>query len=281
MGSVPRVTDATPTEPAPDAGPDPLGGRSVDGLVAVVTGAASGMGRATAELLAHMGATVALLDRSEAGLAEAVTACRAVTAHAEHTVSSWTLDVTDRAAVAAVVGDVAATFGRIDVLVNCAGLSVGLPLDAPTFEEAWDLTLAVDLTGYALVARACLPHLLATGRGRIVNVASTEGLGATPGLAPYTAAKHGVIGLTRSLAVELGRRGITVNCVCPGPIHTGMTSPIPDEAKDRFARKRVPIGRYGDAHEVAHAIVSLVLPAMSYVNGAVLVVDGGMTSQNT
>ena len=281
MGSVPRVTDPTPTEPAPDAGPDPLGGRSVDGLVAVVTGAASGMGRATAELLAHMGATVALLDRSEAGLAEAVTACRAVTAHAEHTVSSWTLDVTDRAAVGAVVADVAATFGRIDVLVNCAGLSVGLPLDAPTFEEAWDLTLAVDLTGYALVARACLPHLLATGRGRIVNVASTEGLGATPGLAPYTAAKHGVIGLTRSLAVELGRRGITVNCVCPGPIHTGMTSPIPDEAKDRFARKRVPVGRYGDAHEVAHAIVSLVLPAMSYVNGAVLVVDGGMTSQNT
>jgi 3-oxoacyl-[acyl-carrier protein] reductase len=271
------VTDAPRTEPTTD----PLGGRSVDGLVALVTGAASGMGRATAELLAHMGATVALADRSEAGLAEAASACQGLTPHGDGAVRTWTLDVTDRPAVAEAVDGVAGAFGRIDVLVNCAGLSVGLPLDAPAFEDAWDLTLAVDLTGYALVARACLPHLLATGRGRIVNVASTEGLGATPGLSPYTAAKHGVIGLTRSLAVELGRRGITVNCVCPGPIHTGMTSPIPDEAKDRFARKRVPVGRYGDPHEVAHAIVSLVLPAMSYVNGAVLVVDGGMTSQNT
>jgi len=246
----------------------------------VVTGAASGMGRATAVLLARMGASVALVDRSEEALAETATSCVGVTPHGPASVRTWVLDVTDRAEVAATVADIAEAFGGIDVLANCAGVSVGLPLDAPTFEDAWDLTLAVDLTGYALVARACLPHLLARGRGRIVNVASTEGLGATPGLSPYTAAKHGVIGLTRSLAVELGRKGITVNCVCPGPIHTGMTSPIPDEAKDRFARRRVPVGRYGDPHEVAHAIVSLALPAMSYVNGAVLVVDGGMTAQN-
>lgn len=260
---------------------DPLGGRSVDGLVAIVTGAASGMGRATAELLAHLGATVALLDRSGEGLDAAATASRARSPHGDDRVRTWVLDVTDRAGVAATVDEVVGAFGRLDVLVNAAGLSVGMPIDAPTFEEAWDLTLAVDLTGYALMARAALPHLLAAGTGRIVNVASTEGLGATPGLSPYTAAKHGVIGLTRSLAVELGRRGITVNCVCPGPINTGMTAPIPDEAKERFARRRVPIGRYGDAHEVAHAIVSLTLPAMTYVNGAVLVVDGGMTAQNT
>lgn len=254
-----------PTDPDPSSTPpsEPLAGRSVDGLVALVTGAASGMGRATAELLAHMGARVALADRSEEALADAGRACRALSRHGDGAVATWVVDVTDRASVTATVEEVASAFGGIDVLVNCAGLSVGLPLDAPTFEEAWDLTLAVDLTGYALVARACLPHLLARGRGRIVNVASTEGLGATPGLSPYTAAKHGVIGLTRSLAVELGRRGITVNCVCPGPINTGMTSPIPDEAKDRFARRRVPVGRYGDPHEVAHAIVSLTLPAMA------------------
>lgn len=246
-----------------------------------MTGAASGMGRATAELLAHMGATVALLDRSADDLATAAAGCREVTPHGEEHVGTWVLDVTDRAAVGSVVADVAGAFGRLDVLVNCAGVSVGLPIDSPTFEDAWDLTLAVDLTGYALMARVALPHLLASGAGRIVNVASTEGLGATPGLSPYTAAKHGVIGLTRSLAVELGRRGVTVNCVCPGPISTGMTAPIPDEAKARFARRRVPVGRYGDPHEVAHAIVSLTLPAMSYVNAAVLVVDGGMTAQNT
>jgi 3-oxoacyl-[acyl-carrier protein] reductase len=114
-----------------------------------------------------------------------------------------------------------------------------------------------------------------------VNVASTEGLGATAYLSPYTASKHGVIGLTRSLAVELGPAGVTVNCICPGPIHTGMTAAIPDEAKAKFARRRVPMRRYGDPEEVAHMTLSLVLPAASYITGAVLVVDGGLTIQNT
>jgi 3-oxoacyl-[acyl-carrier protein] reductase len=139
----------------------------------------------------------------------------------------------------------------------------------------------VNLTAHVKLARACLPHLRAKGAGRIVNVASTEGVGATPRISPYTASKHGVVGLTRSLAVELGSQGVTVNCVCPGPIHTGMTASIPDEAKAKFARRRVPLKRYGDPEEVAHATLSLVLPAASYVNGAVLVVDGGMTAQNT
>ena len=101
------------------------------------------------------------------------------------------------------------------------------------------------------------------------------------GQSNYVATKSGVIGLTRSLAVELGRRGVTVNCICPGPIHTGITAGIPDEAKTKFARRRVPLGRYGDPEEVAHMTLSLVLPAASYVNGAVVVVDGGMLAQNT
>ena len=119
------------------------------------------------------------------------------------------------------------------------------------------------------------------GAGVIVNVASGAGLVGIPNLPAYTASKHGVIGLTRSLAVELGRRGVTVNCICPGPIHTGITAGIPDEAKTKFARRRVPLGRYGDPEEVAHMTLSLVLPAASYVNGAVVVVDGGMLAQNT
>ena len=113
-----------------------------------------------------------------------------------------------------------------------------------------------------------------------MNIASTEGLGATAGGSPYTAAKHGVIGLTRSMAVELGPRGINVNCICPGPIKTGMTAGIPDEAKDKFARRRVALKRYGDPEEVAHATLSLVLPAASFINGAHLVVDGGLTIRN-
>ena len=141
--------------------------------------------------------------------------------------------------------------------------------------------MAVNLTAYARMVRLCLDDLVRNGSGRVVNVASTEGLGATGFISAYTASKHGVIGLTRSLAVELGRRGVTVNCVCPGPIHTGMTAMIPDEAKDRFARRRVPLRRYGNPEEVAHAIASLALPAASYINGAVLAVDGGLTVQNT
>ncbi len=130
------------------------------------------------------------------------------------------------------------------------------------------------------MVRASLPHLLADGAGRVVNVASTEGVGATAMGSPYTVSKHGVIGLTRSLAVELGARGVTVNCVCPGPIRTAMTAAIPEDAKQKFAKRRVPLLRYGEPEEVAHATLSLVLPAASYINGAVLMVDGGMTIRN-
>jgi 3-oxoacyl-[acyl-carrier protein] reductase len=141
--------------------------------------------------------------------------------------------------------------------------------------------MAVNLTAQALLIRALLPHLQRNRDGRIVNIASTEGLGATGTISAYTASKHGVIGLTRSLAVELGATGVTVNCICPGCIHTGMTAPIQDADKDRFARRRVPLRRYGEPEEVAHATLSLVLPAASYINGAVLVVDGGMLAKNT
>ena len=125
--------------------------------------------------------------------------------------------------------------------------------------------------------RAALPHLRKSESPRIVNIASTEGLGATAGNAPYTAAKHGVIGLTRSLAVELGREGITVNCICPGPIRTGMTAPIPEDQKEQYARRRTALRRYGDPEEVAQMTLSLCLPAASFVTGVALPVDGGLT----
>ena len=120
----------------------------------------------------------------------------------------------------------------------------------------------------------------ASGGGRIVNIASTEAHGATKGLSPYSAAKTGVLGLTRSLAVELGTRGITVNCICPGPINTGMTEQFPDEVKAEFARRRTALKRYGDPEEVAHGTLNFVLPASSYMTGATLIVDGGLTIKN-
>jgi 3-oxoacyl-[acyl-carrier protein] reductase len=149
------------------------------------------------------------------------------------------------------------------------------------WEDAWALTFEVNLTAQARLIRACHDDLVRNGEGRVVNIASTEGLGATKGMSPYTASKTGVVGLTRSLALEYGDRGVTVNCICPGPIRTGMTAAIPDTAKDKFARRRVPLRRYGDPEEVAQVTLSLVLPASSYLNGAVIPVDGGMMAQNT
>ena len=242
-----------------------------------MTGGASGMGRATTHLLADEGAAVAVADRNGPGAAAVADEITAAGGRAR----SWALDVADAAAVSAFVAEVVAHFGGVDILVNNAGVSIPSAIGADDWERSWETTMAVNLTGEARVARACVPHLIASGAGRIVNIASVEGLGATAFMSPYTVSKHGVIGLTRALAVELGAHGVTVNCICPGPIETGMTAPIPADAKSKYARRRVPLRRYGHPEEVAHATLGLVLPAASYVNGAVLVVDGGLTAQNS
>jgi 3-oxoacyl-[acyl-carrier protein] reductase len=252
--------------------------RSVAGKVALVTGAASGMGRATAHLFADEGARVVATDQHLEGVEKVVG--EIVEAGGE--AIGLQLDVRQPDRIAEVVDVVTATYGGLDILVNNAGVSLPAPVDAENFEDAWALTFEVNLTAHVRLIRSALPWLMRSDSGgRIVNIASTEGLGATAFISPYTASKHGVIGLTRSLAVELGSRNITVNCVCPGPIRTGMTAAIPDEAKEKFARRRVPLRRYGDPEEVAHATLSLALPASSFINGAVLVVDGGMLAQNT
>jgi 3-oxoacyl-[acyl-carrier protein] reductase len=250
--------------------------RSVAGKVALVTGAASGMGRATAHLFADEGASVAVTDLAQGG----VDAVVAEITGAGLSAHGWAMDVVDTDRVNTVVAGIVERFGRLDIVVNNAGIASFSPIDAADYEDVWAIGLEVLLTAQTRVIRAALPHLRAAGGGRIVNIASTEGWGATRFGSPYTAAKHGVIGLTRSLAVELGREDITVNCVCPGPIRTAMTAGIPDEDKAIFARRRTAVGRYGLPEEVAHATLNFCLPASRYMTGAVLPVDGGMLIKN-
>jgi 3-oxoacyl-[acyl-carrier protein] reductase len=250
--------------------------RSVKGRAVLVTGAASGMGRATAHLFAQEGALVAVTDINESGVGAVVEEIEVAGGKA----AGWRLDVFDTAGIKRVVTEVAERLGRLDVLINNAGFGAFRRIDADGFDAMWDKALSGLLSAQQQLIRAALPYLRKSDAARIVNIASTEALGATPGDTPYVVAKTGVIGLTRALAVDLGPEGITVNCICPGPIRTGLTDPIPEEHKQIFAKRRTALKRYGYPEEVAHITFSLCIPAASYITGAVIPVDGGLTIRN-
>lgn len=247
--------------------------RSVEGKVALITGAGSGMGRATVFVFAEAGAKVVVSDVNEKQIDEVAKEIGS----SEVTCLKQALDVTNQKNINEAVTNVIKEFGQLDILINNAGISIPTTIDDENYEESWDKTFDVLLKGQVNLIRAALPFIRKSDCGRIVNISSTEGMGATPRISPYTSAKHGVIGLTRSLAAELGAEGITVNCICPGPINTAMTAAIPKEDKQIYARRRVPLKRYGEPEEVAHMTLSLCLPAASFVNGAVLPVDGGLS----
>lgn len=256
--------------------------RSIGGKVAIVTGAASGMGRATAHLLADEGARVVVSDlggsaEHDARIAAVVAEIAAV--HGDDAALAVACDVADPTQLRALVEQALAWGGGIDIVVNNAGVSLPNDTSQPEddFDAAWNRTLDVNLAAHARLAHLVVPHLLERGDGRIVNIASTEAILTQAGLISYAASKAGVVGLTKSLAVELGSRGITVNCICPGPIDTGMTAAIPEDKKATYARRRVPLNRYGRPEEVAQMTLNLCLPASSFVNGAVIPVDGGMS----
>lgn len=252
--------------------------RSVTGARVVITGAGSGMGRATAHLFADEGALVLVVDRNPATVQAVEDEIKS--AHGPGAAIGVSGDVSLASDRLQIVRTIVDAWGGVDILVNNAGVSLVSSVfsEDEVFVSNWDQTLAINVSAHAHMIRACLPHLMkAPAGGRIVNIASTEAVVATGGLSAYTASKHAVVGLTKSFAVELGRHNITVNAVCPGPIETGMTAGINNEAKEKYAKRKVPVRRYGLPEEVAHMTLNLCLPASSFVNGSSVVVDGGMS----
>jgi NAD(P)-dependent dehydrogenase (short-subunit alcohol dehydrogenase family) len=241
------------------------------GRRALVTGAASGIGRATARLLAHEGATVVGLDVDEAGLAETA-------AGLGGSVLPLVCDLLDRARVPAAVAEAADLMGGLDVVCCVAGIG-GFRLDDDQTLDDWDRIIGVNLTGTWLVCQAALPHLRRDG-GAIVTTASTAGTDATPYHSAYSASKGGVISLTRSLAITHHKDGIRANCVAPGPIDTPITAQygLPEGADLALVATILPFGAPGLPGEVAAAIAFLASDDASHVNGVVLKVDGGKTA---
>lgn len=246
---------------------------SLKGKVAVVTGAASGIGFATAKRLAEMGAVTALLDINESGgkkAARKIEACKG-------NVKFFTCDVTSSVDCKRVTESICAEFGSIDILVNCAGVIVRKDV-VELSEKEWDFVLGVDLKAVYLLSHHAIPYM--ERGGSIINISSGWGLKGGPKAAAYCAAKGGVVNLTRAMAIDHGKDGIRVNCICPGDVDTPLLrgeavqlgedlDTFLEEAADR------PINRVGVPEDVADAVVYLATELSSWVTGAVLVVDGG------
>jgi 3-oxoacyl-[acyl-carrier protein] reductase len=250
-----------------------MGERRLEGRVALVTGASRGIGRAVALRLASEGAAVAVAyGASEAAAREVAAGCEGLGVPT----AVLDADLGESAAAAGLVARAVDALGRVDILVNNAGLTRD-QLAVRMSDSDWSDVLAVDLTAAFTLCRAALRGMLRSRWGRIVNISSVAGVTGNPGQANYSAAKAGLIGLTKALAKEVGGRGITVNAVAPGFVETDMTAGLPKELIER-AMTVVPAGRLGTVEEVAAAVAFLAAPEAAYVNGHVLHVDGGLAA---
>jgi 3-oxoacyl-[acyl-carrier protein] reductase len=244
-----------------------------EATIALVTGASRGIGHASCLALARGGLAVAVGYRSDLeGAEEAVAKATAEGARA----LAVSIDVRDEASVEDAFKRVERELGPVRVLVNNAGYTRdGLAVKYTT--ENWDATLDTNLRGAFLCSRRAMPAMLKARWGRIINVASAAALRGNAGQAAYSASKAGLVGMTKSLARELGGRGITVNAVCPGFVATRMTEPQSEEIRRRYV-EMTPAGRFGTAEEVAAVIAFLAGAEASYVNGATIAIDGGLTA---
>jgi NAD(P)-dependent dehydrogenase (short-subunit alcohol dehydrogenase family) len=246
-----------------------------NGQVALVTGASSGMGLAAAHAFAQAGAAVVLADIK----AEAVEAAAQELVAAGHEAIAVTCDVSDDAQVAAMVDRTVAQFGRLDAAFNNAGVMARIAPTAESTREEWDRVIGINLRGVWSCMKHELRQMERQGSGAIVNNASVGALTGNPGIGSYIASKHGVVGLTRTAALEYIKHGIRVNAVNPGLIDTQVGRDVVSGDEQAYAEiaKHVPIGRAGKPEEIASTVLWLCSPGASYVVGQAVTVDGGMT----
>lgn len=244
----------------------------LENKVAIVTGAASGIGAATAQLFAAEGAHVLAVDMNETGLHETQAESQA----AKGQIACLALDISEAQAADTIVDDAVSRFGQLDILMNNAGIGSNAPGESMPL-EVWQKTLDVNLTASFRLCQAAIPHLKNAPAGRIINVASVMAQHTDYGLAAYSASKAGVTGYTRTLALELGKFGITANCILPGAIHTGMTAAgfANNEIADIWAKKS-PLRRLGHPIDIARGALFLASDGGGFVTGHDLNVDGGM-----
>jgi len=239
--------------------------------IAIVTGAASGIGRATAETLAQDGATVVVADINREGGEAAAAAIRSKGQKAEF----MQVDLTSESSVTAFVEAVQLKFGVVDVLVNGAGWGATKPFWEGT-PDFWDKLIALNFVGPMRLVKALLPKMMERGSGKIVNIASDAGRVGSMGETVYAGTKGGLIAFTKSLAREVARYNINVNCVCPGPTDTPLMAAVPEKVKDALI-KAIPFRRLGAPQDIADAVVFFASDRASYITGQVLSVSGGLT----
>lgn len=240
----------------------------IENRVVLITGSASGMGRQTAQRMAEQGAAIIVNDIDAVKVHNTVEEFR----RRGFRVLGAVADVSDKTAVEGMVHSAVAEFGRVDVLVNNAGMERAGALRKLT-EADWDITVDINLKGSFLCSQAVHGHMVANKHGRIINIASRAWLGGA-GQAPYSSAKAGIVGLTRTLAIELGRGGITVNCIAPGLIRTPMWDELPEKDQE-FLLARQPTGKLGDTDDIANTVLFLADDDAGFVSGQVLYVCGG------
>lgn len=247
----------------------------LEGRVAIITGGAMGIGKACVEKFLHAGAAVMIVDNNES---EGRKTADGFPGYSQ--IGFFAADISrveeDRQAVEATT----ALFGGVDILVNNAGIQTfGGPID--TTEETWDRTMNINLKGHWLMSKYTIPEMLKRGGGAIVNISSVQGLASQKNVLAYATSKHAMIGLTRSMAVDLAASGIRVNCVCPGTVNTPMIRSIVNLDKnpanlDQILNKMHPLGRMGNPHEIAEVVMFLASDRASFMTGSIVTVDGGL-----